>query len=280
MQQEVMSQKKQGGTDMFKRLIISGLTVIGSVSFLGMAQAADLPVKSSPYIAPAPVWSWTGFYIGGHVGGGWGTTSSTLNSLGTPFPLPPGFGTGALSNLSSSGILGGVQLGYNYQISPLFVLGVEGDFSWADINGDGPCSVQLPFFIPVAFSCGGTANWIGDITGRVGLAHDRLLVYLKGGWAWSDNDYNVSGTIPIGPGVSVNGSASSTRSGGLLGFGIEYAFTQNWTAKIEYNYIDFGTDTITVPTSVTGLGGGLNLSPSVAIDERINLVKVGVNYKF
>ena len=261
---------------MFKRLIISGLAVIGSVSFLGMAQAADLPVKSSPYIAPAPVWSWTGFYIGGHVGAGWGTTSATLdgNSLSPPFP-PGALGSIPLANNSSSGFLGGVQLGYNYQVSPLFVVGIEGDFSWADINGDGPCNIG--FFGPISLSCGGTANWIGDITGRVGLAYDRLLLYVKGGWAWSDNDYNVSGNFFP---VSLSGSASETRNGGLLGFGIEYAFTQHWTAKIEYNYIDFGTDNIIVPVSITTPGGSIGLSPSVAIDERINLVKVGVNYKF
>jgi outer membrane immunogenic protein len=265
---------------MLKRLIISGLTIIGSVSFLGMAQAADLPVKSSPYIAPAPVWSWTGFYIGGHVGAGWGTTSATLDASSLSPPAPPGFLSGSipLTNISSSGFLGGVQLGYNYQVSPLFVVGIEGDFAWADINGDGPCTV----FGGLSFSCKGTANWIGDITGRVGLAYDRLLLYVKGGWAWSDNDYDASGTLPIfGPGgVSISGSASETRSGGLLGFGIEYAFTQHWTAKIEYNYIDFGTDTITIPISITGVGGGISLNPSVAIDERINLVKVGANYKF
>ena len=132
-------------------------------------------------------------------------------------------------------------------------------------------------FGPISLSCGGTANWIGDITGRVGLAYDRLLLYVKGGWAWSDNDYNVSGNFFP---VSLSGSASETRNGGLLGFGIEYAFTQHWTAKIEYNYIDFGTDNIIVPVSITTPGGSIGLSPSVAIDERINLVKVGVNYKF
>jgi hypothetical protein len=110
--------------------------------------------------------------------------------------------------------------------------------TWADINGDGPCSIV---FIGIPLSCGGTANWIGDITGRVGLAHDNLLLYLKGGWAWSGNDYNISGTFNS---ISMSGSVSNTRSGGLIGLGIEYAFTQHWTAKMNI------TTSILVPTKL------------------------------
>jgi outer membrane immunogenic protein len=241
---------------------VAALTV---ALFVGQARAADLPVKSRPLApVPAPAWSWTGFYIGAHGGGGWGTAEASLDlgSLGFPGLT----GTLPLTSQGVNGYLAGVQLGYNYQMGNI-VLGIEGDFSWADINGDGPCLVVI--------TCSAKTNWIGDITGRLGFTIDRLLVYIKGGYAWADTDY--SANLALGP-IAISTSASDTRSGGLLGGGVEYAFMPNWTAKLEYNYIDFGNETLIFPITIPVIP--LTINPAVDIDHRIHVVKVGVNYKF
>ena len=100
--------------------------------------AADMPMKAAPY-APAPVWSWTGFYIGGHVGAGWGTTETTVTGFSAagfgafPFDFP-------LAQNSRSGFLGGGQVGYNFQ-SGWAVFGVQGDFAGLDVKGTAPCVV-------------------------------------------------------------------------------------------------------------------------------------------
>jgi outer membrane immunogenic protein len=251
---------------MVNRMLGLGLTIVGSVFLIGSAQAADLPVRpvAPHYVAPAPVWSWTGFYIGGHGGAGWGTEQANLDisSLGAGGVT----GTFPVADVGTNGFLGGVQAGYNWQWNSV-VFGIEGDFTGGDINGTSPCLVGF-------LNCTAKTNWIGDITGRLGLANDRMLIYIKGGWAWAHTDYDAS--LAIGP-LSIAGSASATHDGGLIGAGVEYAFTPNWTAKVEYNYMDLGTNNITFPITA---GGGAGITPTINVDERIHLIKVGVNYKF
>ncbi len=108
---------------------------------------------------------------------------------------------------------------------------------------------------------------MADITGRVGFTADRALVYLKGGVAWADSEYTVSL-----PALGLNTSISDTRIGGLLGVGVEYAVTRNWSAKVEYNYIDFGTETYTA--------NALGIAANAEIDQQMHVVKGGVNYRF
>lgn len=134
--------------------------------------AADLAVKA-PY-APAAVWSWTGFYLGGNVGAGWGTTESTLASVNGALGAVP-VGT-ALAQNSRSGFLGGGQLGYNWQ-SGWVVFGVQGDISGLDVKGSTTC---------VGFvTCTTKSDWLATVTGRIGgVVADRTLVYAKGGAAW------------------------------------------------------------------------------------------------
>ena len=135
--------------------------------------AADMPMKAAPY-APAPVWSWTGFYIGGHVGAGWGTTETTLTGASA-------VGLGALAfdfpfaQNSRSGFLGGGQVGYNFQ-SGWAVFGVQGDFAGMDVKGTAPCVVFL--------SCTTKSDWLATVSGRFGgVVADRALIYAKGGAA-------------------------------------------------------------------------------------------------
>lgn len=204
--------------------------------------------------------SWTGFYLGAFIGAGWGTDQATLTSLSfttLPGPFP-------LASPSISGVLGGGQIGYNYQTGWV-VLGVEGDFAGTGIKGTAPCVV--------VFSCSASDNWLATVSARVGgLVGNQTLVYLKGGGAWENAKYtgtdNLGVVIP--PGASI--SSTSTNTGYLLGIGVEYAFTNHWHGFIEYNYMDFGTNSV----SFSGFGG----SGTATLADKLSVIKGGLNYEF
>jgi outer membrane immunogenic protein len=220
------------------------------------AYGADLPVKAAPAPLPvAPVVTWTGLYIGGHVGAGWGTVNSDADIAGL-LTLPVASG-------STDGMLGGVQAGYNWQIG-WAVLGIEGAWSWADVKGTAPCVVL--------FSCGAKTKDFASVSGRLGaVIANNALIYVKGGGVWASSDYSFSSPLPIG---ITNVTNNVTRSGFLFGGGVEYKFDQRWSAFIEYNYMDFGTKDV----DFSGLAGGV-IPITAHITEKDHLVKVGVNAK-
>jgi outer membrane immunogenic protein len=238
--------------------------------------AADLPMKAAPLLAPTPVWSWTGFYVGAHVGAGWGTTETTLTSVtaSPPLVLPPPVIVPlnvSFAQNSRSGFLGGGQAGYNWQ-NGWVVFGVQGDIAGTDIKGTTPCVVVL--------SCTTKSDWLATVTGRVGgVIADRGLLYVKGGGAWLNSTSNVNlPMIGLGGGL-LNGaqltSTSRTSSGWLLGMGLEYMFSKNWTGFIEYDYMDFSAKNVTATFA---------LIPGLAINadqkDKLSIAKVGLNYKF
>jgi outer membrane immunogenic protein len=229
------------------------------------ANAADLAVKARP--ALDPVWSWTGFYIGGHVGAGWGTTETTLTS----FPGgPPGAFDFPIAQNSRSGFLGGGQVGYNYQ-SGWAVFGVQGDIAGMDVKGTTPCITEI--------ACTSKSDWLATVSGRVGgVVGDRTLVYIKGGGAWLHT--NQSATAPAGidgiGGMTQLTSASSTSVGWLLGMGTEYAFSRNWTGFLEYDYMDFQAKNVALPLGALEPGAVVNAS----VVNKLSIAKAGVNYKF
>ena len=200
------------------------------------AMAADLPTRKAPpapaqYYAPT-VFNWTGFYVG--VNGGWAGGSS-----GADFGSPNG------------GLIGGT-VGYNYQIGQ-FVAGLEGDWDWADVNKSGVNGVA-----------GAYSNKIDSLVtarARAGVALDRALLYVTAGYAGADDKVSAA----IFPGVS----STDWRSGGAFGAGVEYAFTNNISAKAEYLYEPFGDKTY-----FDGAGG------SAKSKLNLNVVRAGLNYKF
>ena len=241
------------------------LLAVLSFSSLQAGFAADMPLKAPSL--PPPAYSWTGFYVGVNGGDGWGTSSSNSNfSLaGTSFNLP-------IASQGISGWLGGFQAGYNWQTS-VVVFGIEGDFDFADIEGNTACLV--------VFNCNTKQDWVADFTGRLGVAPmDKLLMYVKGGVAWADEKYSFGNSITTGGTTfALNSSASDTRVGAIMGMGIEYAFLPHWSAKIEYNFIDFGTDTVAFPLTTTPAIAGL---PTIQtqIKDTESLMKAGLNYRF
>jgi outer membrane immunogenic protein len=224
---------------------------------VGAAAASDLPVRQAPapMYSPTPVYNWTGFYVGGHIGGAW-SNADISDPTGVNF-APAGVAIGNNGN----GFLGGAQIGYNWQTGN-WVFGIQGDMSWTSIDA----SVINPFITTMTFN--DKTDWLATVTGRIGYAWNNVLWYGKGGGAWVHN--NISGTDPT---VPFNFTGSDTRGGWTFGTGLEYGFTPNWTAFIEYDYIGLGTRTITLTDPVFG-----NIQADV--QQNIQIVKGGINYKF
>jgi outer membrane immunogenic protein len=231
------------------------------------AFAADLPMKAAPM--PAPVWSWTGFYIGGHVGAGWGQDETNINSISA---TPPGITVPlnlAFNQNSRSGFLGGGQAGFNWQAG-WFVFGVQADIAGLDVKGTDPCLVIL--------TCTSKSDWLATATGRIGaVVLDRGLVYVKGGGAWLDTNH--TSAITIVPGIPQLANHSFTNDGWLVGMGTEWMITNNWTAFVELDYMRFDNKSITFPLN-PALTGPIAVRFNTSETQTLAIAKVGVNYKF
>ncbi len=223
------------------------LFTVAFVAFAGEGFAADLPsIKSPPIYAPAPVFSWTGFYVGVQLGGDFGTTSAFAPAI--PYGV----------NAPNNGVFGGGHVGYNYQINN-FVIGLQGEFNGSSASAS---RTDATTFAPAVLTLKANQGWFGSIDGRLGFAVDRTLFYAIGGVAFTENE----GSAYVN-GVRAGG-LSNSRTGYDIGAGVEYAFTNNWTARLEYRYYDYG--------SATYVG---NLA---TYRERLNdsTVRVGLTYKF
>ena len=241
--------------------------------------AAIMPTKA-PVKAMGAVMAptnWTGFYVGGFLGMAYGNTDIRFSDI------PGNVG----NNPRVMGALGGGQIGYNYQTANNWVFGVEGDLGAANLQGSRTCSSNPS--LASLLNCQNAANWMATAAARVGYSWGRTLYYVKAGGAWADDSVNVScdfgplngGVVGAGPfsfgpcrnpsGAPTNGfSTSGHRSGWMLGYGTEFDLGKNWSAKAEYDYIDFGSRTALANDGVT------TLKDSGAISQ----VKIGVNYRF
>ena len=173
------------------------------------ALAADLGAAPRYTKAPAyvaPIYNWTGFYIGGHLGGGFAGDNSILGS---------------------SRFLGGIQGGADYQFAPNWVAGIEAQYSWASNNNGS-------LLFPGGTHVSSNSDQLGSVTGRLGYTFGPALLNAKGGYAWKDGDHlavTTAGGVPIA--FTTNGSH---RDGYTVGTGLEYLFAPNWSAKVEYMY--------------------------------------------
>lgn len=223
----------------------------------GSAYAADLPSRAAP-IVYAPVFTWAGFYIGLNAGYGFSDSHTTAF-------VDVGIAPGAAYTFSqgdNGGFIGGAQIGYNWQFGQI-VAGVEADIQYADLGHHRD-------FAPYYFGGGGSSgNYFGTVRGRLGYAFDRALVYLTGGLAYGD----FGGSDFFG--------GSDTKAGWTLGGGFEYAFTPNWTARIEglYVAVNRGNRYGTV-TGLTGGGATTTYAVTSGKNNDVGIVRVGVNYKF
>jgi len=215
-----------------KKYLLASVAALGLVA-AGAASAADLPSRKGPVAAPVympPAFSWTGFYVGANAGYGWGNVNAN--------------GWANVGDLD--GFVGGGQVGYNYQMGQ-FVLGLEADLQGADLssgNNLGLVRVKTDYF--------------GTVRARVGVAFDRFMPYITGGWAYG----NVKTSIP---GIGFSSDRSHT-GGYAVGGGLEYAVTNNIIAGVEYLYVDLGEKNI--------------LGANTKVGTDFSVVRARLSYKF
>ncbi len=224
------------------------LGTVALIAFAAPAAAADLAARSytkaPAYVPPAPIYNWTGFYIGGHVGGA--------------FVADDSIAAGLTAN-SNSQFIGGLQGGYDWQFAPNWVLGLEAQYSWTGSQNNG-----VDIIVPGV----GTYNYVskqkglGSVTGRLGYTWGPALLYVKGGYAFAD--YNESLALAGVDQAITKGS----QDGYTVGAGLEYLFAQNWSGKIEYQYYDFGNTSFIVA------------GDTYTAKNDQHTVKAGLNYRF
>lgn len=264
----------------------AGLRYQFTPEMLAAVMPRKAPVKAlSPIITAV---SWNGFYVGGFAGVDYGTTD--MRFVGDP--------GNAGAKTWAVGAIGGLQAGYNHQVNR-WVFGVEGDIGWTNLRGGRACGtatgldqfgVPLPGpagFTPAFLTCQDRMDWIATATARVGYAYERTLFYVKGGAAFTEDKLAIGCIIDpaqngvlVGfavrrcanqAGVTTNGfTGSNNRVGWTLGYGVEFALGNNWSAKAEYDYIDFGRKTTLMSDGTT----------SISAHPTQSQVKIGVNYRF
>jgi outer membrane immunogenic protein len=232
-----------------------------------VAFAADLPAPIPPPAYLPPVYNWTGFYIGSNMGAAWNGLSDTntnfSDTLGSSFSA----GTNAQ-------FVGGGQVGVNYQFGNGMVIGAEAMFDWLS-NSQNAIITATDSTGTVAANIGmPNARWLTTVSGRLGYAWDRVLLYAKGGGAWVTTN---TPTISVaGMPASFTSTSNSTSSGYTAGFGVEWAFAGNWSVRGEYTYIGLPSQTFTVAPATPTFGGDV-----ITYNNRnISLVTGAVNYKF
>jgi len=228
--------------------------LLGTVALVALgaavpALAADLgarPYTKAPAYVAQPIYNWTGFYIGAHLGGAFGGDNN--------------FGGLVTGNNNDGRFLGGVQVGADYQFAPNWVLGIEGQYSWLGSNNNG-------VIFPGSLVYTNNQRALASVTGRLGYTWGPALLYVKGGYAYSDN----SETLALAGAPIAFALDRSHRDGYTVGAGLEYMFAQNWSAKAEYQYYDFGSSRFVAPAALVPFG-------SFRTDD--HTVKAGLNYRF
>jgi outer membrane immunogenic protein len=288
--------------------ILSVIVVLGTLAGSSAASAADLPARTyskSPAVVAEPVYGWTGFYIGANGGYGWKDPTVTYTPNDPDALLGTCSGVGGATcvppaSFNVQGGLAGGQLGYNWQLNPNWLVGVETDFDWARINGSGASSFLLGSYGAGVFTATETVRSFGTLRGRIGfIPVAPLLIYGTGGLAYGN--VSTSAVMPgsnVGTGVNIssgfsyvcglgtgiancfNGASSETKVGWTVGAGGEYKILNNLSLKAEYLYVNLGRAAINT-TATFATGGTLPASFTANFGSvNFNVVRVGLNYMF
>jgi len=279
-----------------RRMLLLGMSMIAALMLGGTAQAADMPVKAPLPAAPV-MYNWTGFYIGAHIGGAWFDGNGhdrfdpNFHCLDKIICFDDnGFGH------NNGRFIGGGQIGYNYQVSQ-WVWGIEGQISGLASNDDDQA---CGFFATTTggprdflFRCRERSGWIASIAARLGVTFGQTgnwLLYVKGGGAFADANFGLRfrddcHSLPINFSVVCDSGAvfnnnNDTRTGWMIGVGLEYGAWGNWSWKLEYNHMDFGNRDIHFDNTFPTLCVGCRLVRDIDFDRQINVVKFGLNYRF
>jgi outer membrane immunogenic protein len=247
-------------------IVIAVAGVIGTP-----ALAADMAVPGPAYYPKLPpaIYDWTGIYVGGHIGGGMLVDSVSQNGVSTATTATNLLSSGSLR---PAGVIGGGQIGANYQFAP-WVVGIEGSWTDSAIQGNtkiGVASTAIPAPPVIAqerFTS--QAQWFAALTGRVGYAANDWLFYAKGGGAWMNARYTEDLLVVGGAAFPVSQVISDNRTGFTVGAGIEVGLVENLSAKIEYDFYDFGSKNY-----------NFNAITPVSVSSNLHTLIVGLNYKF
>jgi outer membrane immunogenic protein len=231
-----------------RRFNCVALAAVAVFGFASVTFAADMPVKA-PMMAP--VYNWTGIYVGAVGSYGW----ADAQHCSVLVPCVPG---NPVTNMK--GALGGVTLGANYQINNI-VFGVEGDWSGGRLNGSSPTTLSYG----CAGTCDNSITSVATLRGRLGFAWNQIMVYATAGGAWERL------TASLGTPALV--SNSTTKSNFVWGAGVEYGITQNWSTKVEF------LRTSKLDTFVYDTNGTCGATCTLETKE-LNLVRFGLNYRF
>ena len=240
------------------------LATVGLIA-LGMAapaSAADMAVKAAPVPYVAPMYNWSGFYIGGN--GGWGDSHQCLDFVGVAGAV---FGEGCASR--SGGVVGG-QIGYRWQANQ-WVFGVEAQGDWADLSNTR-LSLNNPVNNPLLFSTRFKTDGIGLFTGQIGYAWNASLFYFKGGAAVTSSRISILNNLT----GNELAAASATRWGGAVGVGWEYGFAPNWSAGIEYDHLFMGNANNSFSVQNPIVANAINNR----ISQDVDMVTLRINYRF
>jgi outer membrane immunogenic protein len=265
---------------------------LGTILSVSTASAADMPLKApSPPVATT---TWTGWYGGLNIGGAWDASTSAGFALG-----PPGFATALAptntfpNSLSPDprGVIGGGQIGYNWQMAQ-WLVGLEADVQASGYRGTASVFPQSTTGFNFNTTVSQSISWFGTLRPRAGLlVTPNLLFYGTGGLAFGEAKVSFStqslNTTCFLVGVTcIAGSSSATRAGWAAGAGLEYMFSSHWTARIEYLYVDLGSQSDTefegfAPTiAVCMVQRGGNCSNTATATFRENIGRFAINYKF
>jgi outer membrane immunogenic protein len=258
-----------------KWLLCALVTTVLAGTAAVAADLAPLPYRVPPPVF-VPVFTWTGFYVGGNIGG----AATSVNELWSPtFGVSP-----ILGSTGGTSLAGGVQAGYDWQFAPTWVAGIEGDLSWASARG----SINQPWvlypsgsLVPGSFtSMSSTLDWVSSIRVRLGyLVTPTLLAYATAGGAWGKFDYAASNSAPSAPPPSYATSTafSTTQGGWVAGGGLEWAMTTNWLLRGEYLFYSLsGSPSLLVPAAnYPGFPSGYSWS-----NTNVGMVRLGLSYKF
>jgi len=243
-----------------KRILLSAFATI---ALAAPALAADLPARpyaKAPAVVAAPIYDWSGFYIG--LNGGYGSSHKCVDNAGfvsVPLAVPVRDNCG-----NATGGLAGGQIGYNWQAGS-WVFGLEAQGDWADLSGSAP-STLFP-----GISARARIDGIGLFTGRVGYAWNNVLGYVKGGGAVTADRYNAYFT---NTNVDV-ATASETRWGGTVGAGLEVGFAPNWSVAFEYDHLFMGSRNLAFTAPIIA-----PLQPLLRINQDVDMATIRVNYRF
>jgi outer membrane immunogenic protein len=257
------------------RKSLLGLAAIGAL-LAGPAMAADLsmPLKAPP-APPAPVYSWTGIYLGINGGYGW-AHENWMDNNGTPVGCdntPPIPSTCPVSFSPDGGIFGG-QIGVRYQLNSNFVIGVEGTADWADLNG----TVSLPNAEFPTLSETLKVRSLYTATGQVGYAWSQALLYVKGGWAGANTNWMANAPTAVAPDTPFTSSNNENNNGWTVGVGLDYKIWNNWILGIEYDHYDLAYSAFTAPVSNGGTPAFVTNPSRLTIDAVVGRLSYQFNW--